>query len=242
MASNKRKEVKGFKPETIKKIVAALVLYLNMYMAMLKRGEKLAISVSEGNSKIGRTMNVSLAPVITCGNCKECKYFCYDVKACCQYDNVRKARAKNTAIFQFSRDEFFRQVWEKMSHKRTNKYLRFHVPGEIVDNDHLEWFIKTARRFPDFRIWTYTKMYHIVNEYVRTHGGDRSCIPENLVIMFSEWKGLPIVNPYGFPVFRCISEDETVPEGLHKCPGNCNACKEGKTGCIYGMSSYVFLH
>lgn len=238
MASAK-KTVKGFKPETIKKIVLSLVSMINYYIDQLKKGNMFSLVISQGNRKIGRCMNVSLAPIVTCGNCKECKYFCYDVKACCQYENVRKARAKNTALFNFSREIFFGQLWEKMSKKKTNKYLRFHVSGEIRDKEHFDYMVKTAKMFPDFRIWTYTKMYHVVNEWIKENG--KAALPGNFTVMFSEWKGLPIINPYNLPVFRCVYENETRPKMFH-CPGNCDFCKEHKTGCVYGQSAFVDLH
>ena len=109
MKSNK-KSVKGFKAETIKKIVDSLKKLVAFFLAILNNGGFVRLVISAGNSKIGRCMNVSLAPIITCGNCGKCKNFCYDVKACLQYENVRKARAKNTALFLYSRDEFFRQL------------------------------------------------------------------------------------------------------------------------------------
>ena len=233
---------KGFKIETVRKIVNKLNSTEKMYRHYLEKGEQIKLVISNGNSKIGRCINVSLAPIITCGNCKECKCFCYDVKACLQYTNVLNARAKNTALFRYNRDEFFRQLWGKMSRKKTNKFLRFHVSGEIVDLNHFEYMIETAKRFPDFTIWTYTKMYWIVNEYIRIHGGNKNCIPTNFSIMFSEWKGLPIVNPYNMPVFRCIYPEEQIDNGYMLCPGNCDICKKNNIGCVCGMSSYVHLH
>ena len=239
---NTRKTIKGFKPETIAKIIASLVLLVKLYTAKLEKGEFVKLVISEGNRKIGRCMNVSLAPILTCGNCKECKYFCYDVKACLQYENVRIARAKNTALFKYSREEFFRQLWERMEHKKTNKFLRFHVSGEIMDVNHFEWIVETARRFPDFKIWTYTKMYTVINQYISEHGGKKSCIPSNLSVMMSEWKGLPIDNPYNLPVFRCVFEGEDKPKKCFECKGNCDFCKEHNCGCVNRQSAYVHLH
>ena len=233
---------KGFKPETIKKIVNSLNGEIKKQAAKLDNGEAVKLVISDGNRKIGRCMNVSLAPIVTCGNCKKCRFHCYDVKACCQYENVRLARAKNTALFRFSRYEFFWQLWQKMARKKTNKFLRFHVSGEIVDINHFNWIIETAKRFPDFKIWTYTKMYSVVNEWIRDNGGSKEAIPENLSVMMSEWKGLPIVNPYGLPVFRCIDETETAPDDCFHCPGNCDACKASGHGCVNGESAYIELH
>ena len=235
------KAIKGFKPETIKKIVNSLVALINHYIGLLKAGKQVNISISNGNRKIGRCMNVSLAPIVTCGNCKECKYFCYDVKACCQYENVRIARAKNTALFNYNRELFFDQLWDRMSRKKANKYLRFHVSGEIKDVNHFDYIVKTARLFPDFKIWTYTKMYHVVNEWIKANGGTKKALPDNLSVMMSEWKGLPIVNPYNLPVFRCVYANEKKPAIFH-CPGNCDFCKANNCGCVNGQSAYVDLH
>ena len=237
-----KNQAKGFKPETVKNIVTKLNAKNREYKKDLENGKDIKLVISSGNSKIGKCMNVSLAPIITCGNCKECKCFCYDVKACLQYTNVLNARTKNTALFRYNRQEFFRQLWERMSRKKTNKYLRFHVSGEIVDLEHFALMVETAKRFPDFIIWTYTKMYWIVNEYIRQNGGTKDCIPANFTVMFSEWNGLPIDNPYEMPVFRCVYPEEKKPNNCMKCPGNCDTCKENKIGCPYGMSSYVELH
>ena len=63
--------------------------------------ENIHIVISKGNRKIGHTMNVSLLPIFTCANCKECKMFCYDIKACLQYPkNVLSARVKNTVLLK----------------------------------------------------------------------------------------------------------------------------------------------
>ena len=242
MSSTKKNVTKGFKPETVKKIVGKLNESIKLYNKYLEDGEKIKLVISSGNSKIGRCLNVSLAPIITCGNCKECKCFCYDVKACLQYKNVVAARAKNTALFRYDRKNFFDQLWQRMEHKKTNKFLRFHVSGEIVDINHIEYIIETAKRFPDFTIWTYTKMYWLVNEYIRQHGNNKNCIPTNLTIMFSEWKGLPMDNPYNMPVFRCVYPEEKAPKGCMKCPGNCDKCKSKNIGCVNGCSVYTYLH
>ena len=83
-------------------------------------------------------------------------------------------------------------------------------------------------------------MYWIVNEYVRKHGGDKSCIPSNFSVMFSAWHGVPMANPYGFPVFACAFE-ESEKVGF-KCPGNCEYCEKFHTGCIAGESTYTLPH
>lgn len=212
------------------------------YMAI--PAEDLKVSISAGNRKIGHVLNVSLPPLFTCGNCSECARYCYDIKACIQYKNVLKARARNYAILTRNAVEYWEQIRGKMARRKKNLFFRFHVAGDIVNAEYLRNMIETAKMFPLWTIWTYTKEYAIVNEYVRKHGGSREkAIPANLHIMFSEWRGLPMVNPYGFPVFRCVFRNvEKAPENEWQCPGNCNICKAMGRGCVVGESSYTWDH
>lgn len=206
--------------------------------------ESLMVSISAGNRKIGRVLNVSLPPMFTCGNCAECIRYCYDVKACLQYKNVLMARARNLVILRRNFAGYFAQIRHRMSRKKKNKYFRFHVAGDMVSAEYLAEVIKTAEMFPEWIIWTYTKEYELINEYVRTHGGKREkAIPHNLKIMFSEWKGLPMPNPYNFPVFRCVFRGiETAPPDAWHCPGNCDICKELNRGCVAGENSWTWDH
>ena len=196
--------------------------------------------ISSGNRKIGRVMNVSLPPVLTCANCKECMHICYDIKACLQYpQTVINARMRNYILLLKDRDEYFRRVDEKMRRRRTNKFFRWHVAGDIIDLDYFVRMVENARNHPDFTIWTYTKNYSVVNEYCDIYGVES--IPSNLHIMFSEWRGLPMINPYHFPEFRVVFKDEEKPSGFY-CPGNCDICKACKRGCIGGETTYCNEH
>lgn len=200
--------------------------------------ESVQLCLSTGNRKIGRVMNVSLPPVLSCGQCSECMFLCYDVKACLQYPGtVIDARVRNWTILKRDRREYFRRIEEKISRRRRNKYFRWHVAGDIVDRDYFENMVAIAERHPDFIFWTYTKMYSIVNGFM----ADGGQIPGNLHIMFSEWRGLPMVNPYGFPEFRVVFKDEDRPAG-HYCPGNCDICKATGRGCLAGETTYCPEH
>ena len=235
----------AYSKETIVKYVKTMSDLIAGYTFMLKRETPLKVAISMGNRKIGRVMNVSTAPMFTCGgNCKECKNLCYDLKACNQYENVRNARAKNTAMAKHARIEYFRQIDVAMSRRKKNKFFRWHVAGDIIDMDYLDRMAENAKKHSDFTIWTYTKQYDIVNEYVRTHGGNRRvAIPANLTIMFSEWRGLAMDNPYGFPEFRVIFKGESIPSDCTWiCPGNCDICKAAHRGCIAGETTYAHEH
>ena len=216
------------------------------YKAIIARDGIAAIKtcISNGNSKIGRVLNVSLVPIETCGGCIggrcRCWEICYDIKACVQYVNVIRARVRNTIIAMNDRDRFFDDIDKAMNRRRKNKYLRFHVGGEIPDFDYFCRMVDIAKRHPDFKVWTYTKCYWIVNQYCDQFG--RDAIPDNFTIMFSEWRGYDMDNPYNFPEFRVVFKDDAVrPAGFY-CPGNCDICKKINRGCIANETTYADEH
>lgn len=203
--------------------------------------------ISTGNRKIGRVMNVSLPPIMTCHNCRECKHYCYDIKACLQYPNtVIDARCRNYAVLSKNRNEYFNRIDIAMSRRRKNKFFRWHVAGDIVDYDYFCRMVENARKHSDFVIWTYTKHYAVVNEWIRING--ITAMPENLHIMYSEWDGMPLDNPYGMPIFTVkmqAGNKNHKPEffdNLYKCPGNCDICKIYRRGCMSGENTYCDEH
>lgn len=123
--------------ESIRKVMTIAKKYENALNAM--KIDDIKMCISTGNRKIGRVMNVSLMPVITCHNCSECKHFCYDIKACLQYpDTVINARMRNTVIMMRDRARYFTMIEDRISRRRTNKFFRWHVAGDIVDLDYFE--------------------------------------------------------------------------------------------------------
>lgn len=202
--------------------------------------EDIKMAISKGNRKIGRVMNVSLPPLLSCANCSGCSKLCYDIKACLQYpDTVIDARMRNLTILQKDREEYFRRINDAISRRRLHKFFRWHVAGDIIDADYFARMVEIARRHPDFKFWTYTKNYAVVNRWVDENG--RDALPANLSVMFSEWRGMPMDNPHGFPEFRVVFKDETPPAGFY-CPGNCDVCKEINRGCIAGETTYCNEH
>ena len=235
-----------YKPETVASAVKKLDERITAYRRLISvRGiDAVKLSISEGNKKIGRVLNVSLAPIITCPNCAQCARYCYDIKAVMAYPSCLDARARNTAIMQSDLDYFFGQITRRLARYRKN-YMRWHVSGDITSPEYLAGMIHIADIFPAKQFWTYTKSYHLVNAYVATHGGARECaIPANLSIMYSPWSGLPMDNPYGFPTFSAVltSKGEKPNPRIHMCPGNCQTCIQSGTGCPFGQSSQALEH
>ena len=219
---------------------------LSKYIAKAKETEKALtgkvekISISKGNRKIGHTLNVSLPPIITCSNCKECKHLCYDIKACMMYKNVIKSRINNLVLLKEDRKAYFDQIRETLKRRKKNKYFRWHVSGDIIDTDYFENMVQIAKEFPEFRFWTYTKNYYVVNAWTKTNG--KKSIPENLSIMFSEWRGIPMINPYKFPEFKVVFKDEEKPKKVKWCCGNCNKCIAKNSHCVKGETVYCMEH
>lgn len=233
----------GYSFESLKKVVFLMRETEKVYSNLTV--EDIKICISKGNRKIGRVMNVSLPPILSCGNCRECKDICYDIKACLQYPNtVIDARIRNFVILKKNRAEYFRRIDAAISRRRVNKYFRWHVAGDIIDRDYFENMVAIARRHPDFIFWTYTKMYKIVNSWIDDNGP----IPSNMRVMFSEWDGMPMENPHNMPVFSCklAAGNKNHPveyfESLYKCPGNCDICKACGRGCIGGENTYADEH
>jgi len=208
--------------------------------------------ISRGNKKIGNVPNFSVMPIITCLNCKECKYFCYDIKACLQYKNVMRARAINTALLLYAPAALHEQLEKYFSNtRRRNKSFRFNVGGEITPA-YFNMIMSIVKRHADYTIWMYTKMYGIVNSYIRKRtsltgrAARLAVIPSNYHIMYSLWDGTPVYNPYDFPLFavRMKHGNKTPLEWntLHKCPGNCQVCLKTGRGCPSSETSFVDEH
>lgn len=224
-----------YRQVTLDKYTAAMTAAVAELAA---KGEPLKLRVSNGDTKIGRVKNVSVAPILTCGNCTTCAPYCYDIKACLFRDTVMNARAVNTALYYTDPEGFFAQCKKAMSPRCKHKYWRWQQGGEIVDMRYFVGMCQTMRVRADWFSWTYTKMYEIVNAYIARGG----LIPCNLQIMFSADKNAVVDNPYGFPVFYTVIPGDTPPEGYYRCPGNCDICKAIHRGCIAGENTYTDEH
>lgn len=229
--------------KTIQKVFEIANAMFAKYSAM--DIDNINMCLSKGNSKIGRVLNVSTMPGRNCKNCKNCLPYCYDMNACVRYpDTVIDARIRNSVILYRDRDEFFRRIDVAMSRRRKNKFFRWHVAGDIMDLDYFDRMISNAKKHPDFIIWTYTKMYDIVNAWIDKNGS----LPANFHVMFSKWDGVPMNNPYNMPMFTCKLKagnkdfNDSFFDGMYNCPGNCDICKKMHRGCIAGENTWIDEH
>ena len=248
-----------YKDETLARYEAMAREMVAFYRDEIRAGRIPKMRLSSGNSKIGRVKNFSTLAILTCGNCGECKHFCYAVKDAIRFpENVMRARAINTALLWYAPQELYLQFREYFGNpRRRNRNFRFDVSGEISTRL-LHMIVSIARDFPSYTIWMYTKMYAVVNRYVARHARAlgiletagaairRAVIPSNLYIMFSKWDGVPMENPYQFPVFAVkMTAGNREPMEWSKmfhCPGDCQVCLRNHCGCIAGEDTYNEEH
>ena len=242
-----------YKPETIRKYLETLLDRVAFYRAEVAAGRIPKVCITSGNSKIGNTLNVSLASVASCirlditgraAFIPPCITKCYDLNASIMRPCVLDARARNYALALYAPEEYFKQIRERLQRaRRARKAFRWHVGGEILNAAYFSEMVAIAKEFPAWTFWTYTKQYSIVNDYIRTHGGSRkAAIPANLSVMFSIWEPLPLVNPYGMPTFEFVPAGGKPKHKAMRCPGNCNVCIENGIGCPAGRAVYNGEH
>ena len=114
------------------------------------------VKVSRGNSKMGEIPSVSLPAGITCrGDC-ECNQKCYAKRLERLRKNVHQAYEYNYKLLNDSPDIFWREVEASIMMSR---FFRFHVSGDIPNDDYLHKMIEIAETigqgFPQVRVDLY---------------------------------------------------------------------------------------
>jgi hypothetical protein len=128
------------------------------------------------------------------------------------------------------REEYFRDIYARLSRYR-GQYFRWHVGGDILDQDYLGRMVTVAKLFPRIRFLAYTKMYWL----------DFGRLPENLVVMTSVWPGMPWEHDGNreMPRFEVVEAEDDIPDSGVACPGKCEGCRAcwfaGKGEVIYNV-------
>lgn len=179
------------------------------------------LTVSWGNSKLGRIPNISLPPGKSCPAGVPCYRdgSCYALKAYKMYPNVRKAWDTNWALWRTSPTMYFQQLWLWLG-KRKNpvKRFRFHVSGDIPDMEYYSFMCITAMTFKKTKFLCFTKQYGLANDPLR---------PKNLVLVVSRWPGWPCQDTKDTPTAWMHDPDYRdvyTPSNARKCPGSCATC------------------
>jgi len=172
--------------------------------------------------------SVSLIPVADCHNCAKCSNGCYDVRHCCLWGTVQKGRAINSAIAHEDMERYFHEIAERVKFMR---FFRFHIGGDILSFWYFEHMVDIARRTQTCDFLVFTKMFGIVNHWIDKNGE----LPQNLHVIFSDWRGMKMDNPHGLPVSSPKWSDGTtgpnVTDRQFMCPGDCSQCATVGEGC-----------
>jgi len=216
----------------LEKLTAAKVAALDEVREALAAGKDVSalVSVSQGNTKMGKVASVSLLPVLTCpARCRgTCADKCYAKKLAILRPSVMKAYARNTAVARLAPDAFFRAVNRAMEKA---EHFRFHVSGDIPDYNYLLEVVLSCLRNPHCEVLMFTKKFELVNRLLDSIGA----LPKNLHCLFSGWTNLfPTAggwNPHRLPETTVYAKDEDFRPEWTPCGGNCLDCAVHDGGC-----------
>ena len=122
---------------------------------------------------------------------------------------------------------------------KVQRFFRWQVAGDIVNDKYLSGMIDVAKKCPHCNFLAFTKKYDLVENYL-DKGNE---FPENLNIVLSGWKDYQPENKHNLPVSQVIFKNEEPMDEWKICGGNCTECacrgigywelKKGETIAIY---------
>lgn len=198
----------------------------------LKAGQDVSrlVTISAGNSKMGKVASISLLPVLTCpARCNgTCGDKCYAKKLAILRPSVARSYARNTAVARLAPEAYFKAAREAM---KSARYFRFHVSGDIPNPDYLREAVRSCLDNPHCEVLMFTKRFEMVDYYIEKSGP----LPGNLHCLFSGWTNLfPTEggwNPFRLPETTVYTKDEDIRPEWTLCGGNCLDCAIHDGGC-----------
>ena len=188
------------------------------------------VSISSGNTKMGKVASVSLLPILTCpARCNgTCGDKCYAKKLALLRPTVARAYARNTAVARFAPGAFFYAVARAMEKVQ---YFRFHVSGDVLNSEYLRAVVSACVFNPHCQVLMFTKRFETVNQYIDKYGP----LPKNMHCLFSGWTNLNPTeagfNPHNLPETTVYAKDEDIRPEWTLCGGNCLDCAIHDGGC-----------
>lgn len=174
--------------------------------------------VSNGNQKLGKIANISLTPCKACPKGVPCakKGQCYALKALI-YPKAAKNWADNLRQAKRNPAQYFAEITAYLERK-SPKMFRWHVSGDILNQDYLERMKRVAIAFPNIKFLAFTKAHHL----------DFTGLPANLSIVASMWPGWGnenAVRAQGLSIaWMQDGTENRVSGSAIECPGNCDTC------------------
>lgn len=219
-------------PEKVSSRVRSMVAIRRNYIETGADG--LTVRFSTGNRKTGAAVpSVSLIPVADCGNCKVCAGGCYDVRNVCFQKSVQVSRAVNSAIFHSNPEKYFNEIRRFV---RFARFFRWHVGGDVAGLGYWLQVVAIALETPACEFLIFTKEFDLVNSWLDAG----NVLPKNLHVIFSDWRGQKMDNPYNLPISSPVwfdADGREIERGPHCtpaavwCPGSCEDCAAVCGGC-----------
>lgn len=184
------------------------------------------VTLTTGNSKLGKVLNVSLPPRVSCDTSMPCyKDGCYAIKSAYRFrKNVRDAWDGNWKVYRCDWGEYFNAIYAAIA-KAKPELFRWHVGGDIPDEDYLRGMIIVASAFPDVKFRAFTKRYALARA-ARKDILKR----ENLTVSLSMWPGV-YVHPSTIRAWSTAwlddpkNPDPRIPADAIPCSGRCDKCQ-----------------
>lgn len=121
-----------------------------------------------------------------------------------------------------------------------SRFFRFHVSGDIPDDNYFENMVEIACRNRHCEILCFTKKYDIVNRFLEKG----RVIPQNMHMILSAWRDMEMLNPFKLPEAHVRYRDgyTTARDSAKECGGNCTECAITEGGCwtLKGGEQVVF--
>lgn len=190
------------------------------------------ISISLKNNKMGKIPSISLPPNKTCGTKMPCSKRCYIQKAIRLYPNVKKAYSRNFNTLKKSTDLYFDCIHTWLLLYKP-KYFRWHVGGDIPNQEYLNNMIQLAKVVPLTNFLVFTKKYKF----------DYTQKPNNLAIILSTWPKYKLPNNKELPLAFVQDGTEYRFHNLKyvRCNNKCDECficwhlKDSKLNVLFNL-------
>ena len=118
------------------------------------------ITISPGNTKLGRVHNISLPPGETCpGQTGRCAAVCYASKYMKVFTSAARAYEQNLAAVILE-DGWDVPILRKLS-KSQPRFFRIHVAGDFFSPSYIQRWAIIARMFPKTQFLAYTRSWRV---------------------------------------------------------------------------------
>ena len=175
------------------------------------------IRISDGNMKLGKIPNLSLAPGVTCSSIANKTCYsdgCYARKAYRAYPKTKNAWDINTKFAMEDLNTMKQQLSEYFA-KYKPKFFRIHVSGDFISIEYATMWKDVIAEAQDTRFLAFTKQFDIVKSIEW---------PKNASIIFSAWPGMYFDRDKFQVAWMDDGQEKRIPSDAIECPGSCEHC------------------